>query len=326
MEPRFGFDFSGVRIHDGPQAAESARAVNALAYTHGRNIVFNAGQYAPVSDRGRHLLAHELAHVVQQSGDAGTRLSRKELPDEETPKDWPLPSPFTEGTEKCRWEEGDLKCYKVKCEQTAENKTHCYYDGPYDPAPEPEKKPASPPTPAAKQAVTGTDSKGQGFVVYEKEIRVGGTRPWRNNNPGNFDKPGDHPKNIGTDGRFLIFPDPATGKQEMIDSVKAHGTSTIRSFCTVHAPPSENDTEQYIKDVVDFMNGGAAIGECKITKPAKPVSDATLIGSLSDSDQASLAMAMARKEGWCDVTQKKTIYNCQSTSIPDEYKGKLTCP
>lgn len=67
MEPRFGHDFSKVRVHaDGP-AAESARGVNALAYTVGRDVVFDSGQYAPSTREGTRLLAHELAHVVQQS-------------------------------------------------------------------------------------------------------------------------------------------------------------------------------------------------------------------------------------------------------------------
>lgn len=66
MEPRFGHDFSKVRIHADAKAAASARAVNALAYTVGQNIVFSAGQYAPYMSGGRGLLAHELAHVVQQ--------------------------------------------------------------------------------------------------------------------------------------------------------------------------------------------------------------------------------------------------------------------
>ena len=67
MEPRFGQDFSGVRVHTGGQAAESARAVNARAYTVGRNVVFGDGQYAPGSDEGKRLMAHELVHVGQQS-------------------------------------------------------------------------------------------------------------------------------------------------------------------------------------------------------------------------------------------------------------------
>lgn len=68
MEPRFGHDFSKVRVHTGPLAAESARAVQATAYAMGRNLVFNAGQYSPNVQAGRSLLAHELAHVVQQTG------------------------------------------------------------------------------------------------------------------------------------------------------------------------------------------------------------------------------------------------------------------
>jgi lipoprotein-anchoring transpeptidase ErfK/SrfK len=66
FEPRFGFNFSQVRVHVDSKAAKSADAVNAVAYTVGRDIVFADGQYAPHSDAGRKLLAHELTHVVQQ--------------------------------------------------------------------------------------------------------------------------------------------------------------------------------------------------------------------------------------------------------------------
>jgi hypothetical protein len=72
MEPRFGQDFSQVRVHTGSRAAESAQAVNALAYTVGRNVVFGTGQYAPGTNEGGRLLAHELTHVVQQ--DRGSHL------------------------------------------------------------------------------------------------------------------------------------------------------------------------------------------------------------------------------------------------------------
>lgn len=68
MEPRFGRDFSNVRVHTDALAAESARAVNALAYTVGRNVVFGAGHCAPHTNVGRKLMAHELTHVVQQAG------------------------------------------------------------------------------------------------------------------------------------------------------------------------------------------------------------------------------------------------------------------
>lgn len=68
MEPRFGQDFSKVRIHTGSRAAESALAVQARAYTVGKDIVFGAAQYAPGTAPGNKLLAHELTHVVQQGG------------------------------------------------------------------------------------------------------------------------------------------------------------------------------------------------------------------------------------------------------------------
>ena len=70
FEPRFGHDFSQVRIHTDANANESARAVSALAYTVGNNVVFGAGQYSPQSPAGLRLMAHELTHVVQQGANS----------------------------------------------------------------------------------------------------------------------------------------------------------------------------------------------------------------------------------------------------------------
>jgi hypothetical protein len=69
MEPRFGHDFSHVRVHTDVKAAESAKAVNALAYTVGNNIVFDETQYGAKTKSGRLLIAHELSHTLQQKGD-----------------------------------------------------------------------------------------------------------------------------------------------------------------------------------------------------------------------------------------------------------------
>jgi len=66
MEKRFNYDFSTVRVHDNSQAADSARDVNARAYTVGSDIVFGADQYQPHASDGQRLVAHELAHVIQQ--------------------------------------------------------------------------------------------------------------------------------------------------------------------------------------------------------------------------------------------------------------------
>jgi hypothetical protein len=71
-----GHDFSRVRVHTDAPAVESARAVGASAYTVGQDIVFGAGAFSPESDHGRRLLAHELAHTLQQGG-ARTLLQRR---------------------------------------------------------------------------------------------------------------------------------------------------------------------------------------------------------------------------------------------------------
>jgi Domain of unknown function (DUF4157) len=66
FEPRFGYNLSGVRVHTDGRAAASAASIGASAYTAGSNIAFATGRYDPATSLGRSLLAHELAHVVQQ--------------------------------------------------------------------------------------------------------------------------------------------------------------------------------------------------------------------------------------------------------------------
>jgi hypothetical protein len=70
MEPRFGYDFSQVRVHTGATAEQSAQDVNAHAFTVGYDMVLGAGRYAPATNEGRRLLAHELTHVVQAGSTA----------------------------------------------------------------------------------------------------------------------------------------------------------------------------------------------------------------------------------------------------------------
>jgi hypothetical protein len=104
MEESFNQDFSNVRIHTDSKASESAKAINAKAYTSGKDIVFDNGQYDPSVESGKKLLAHELVHVVQQSGS----VQRKEGPDSAiTPAVVPVknvddPKKDTEATQKIR--------------------------------------------------------------------------------------------------------------------------------------------------------------------------------------------------------------------------------
>jgi predicted chitinase len=83
FEPRFGHDFSQVRVHAGEEAAQAARGVQARAYTIGHDIVFGHGEYAPDTAQGKRLLAHELTHVVQQQAThtaAPSTIARDEAP------------------------------------------------------------------------------------------------------------------------------------------------------------------------------------------------------------------------------------------------------
>jgi len=76
FEQRFGHDFSNVRIHSDDRASQSAKGINAQAYTTGQHIIFGAGHYSPNTQAGQKLLAHELTHVIQQDGDAHRHIQR----------------------------------------------------------------------------------------------------------------------------------------------------------------------------------------------------------------------------------------------------------
>lgn len=89
FEPRFGADFSHVRVHTDTHAATTASSINAKAFTVGHDIAFGSGQYSPHSGEGQHLLAHELTHVVQQSGTSISKVQRDDEPDAEPPVDKP---------------------------------------------------------------------------------------------------------------------------------------------------------------------------------------------------------------------------------------------
>ena len=104
MEQRFDHDFSGVRVHRGATAEQSACDVNARAYTVGNNMVFGAGEFSPGTREGRRLLAHELTHVVQQSGTQPNVVRRQDDFDDEEPtiRDIAPPNTFR-GHVETRW-------------------------------------------------------------------------------------------------------------------------------------------------------------------------------------------------------------------------------
>jgi hypothetical protein len=89
FEPRLGFDLTGVRVHTDGRAAAAAAEINARAFTTGSNVHFAAGAFSPGTSSGDRLLAHELTHVVQQTGRAASAIQRQ--PNE--PPVGPLPDP-----------------------------------------------------------------------------------------------------------------------------------------------------------------------------------------------------------------------------------------
>lgn len=92
MEYRFGADFSHVQIHEDDKAQRSASAISAEAYTYGSHIVFARGKYEPESQRGKHLLAHELTHVLQQDKSVKRRIDPAANANPATESNAPLPN------------------------------------------------------------------------------------------------------------------------------------------------------------------------------------------------------------------------------------------
>lgn len=114
MERRFAHDFSGVRVHTDSAAARSARQLHAQAYTIGTDIYFNQGRYKPDSLDGRRLLAHELTHVVQQTGGAPLALQRAPGKGFKRPKG-PHDAPLGKPKGRKRSKSGPVPCAKGAC-------------------------------------------------------------------------------------------------------------------------------------------------------------------------------------------------------------------
>ena len=112
FEPRLGYDLSAVKIHTGEAAHHSARSLNALAYTLDNNIVFAQGNYRPETPSGQKLLAHELAHVVQQGTGAQRKMIQK-ADDKSFEAGAGLDKGIAKGTMKASSIAG--KTYSVKC-------------------------------------------------------------------------------------------------------------------------------------------------------------------------------------------------------------------
>jgi hypothetical protein len=107
FEPRFGANFSGVRVYDDAEAANSARDIGARAYTLDRHIVFSQGAYQAGSAQGKRLIAHELAHVIQQSDQLGGSIKLRRNPGkQDTKPDPPGNAPTPAASAPVTWSNG----------------------------------------------------------------------------------------------------------------------------------------------------------------------------------------------------------------------------
>jgi hypothetical protein len=119
FEPRFGRDLSPVRVHIDADAAASARLLGAQAYTVGSDVVFAAGHYAPGTRAGRHLLAHELAHVMQQSGGVEAPLAvQRQADDDATAMDTGPAAAAGDAPQSCAGWESDPQSFSIRAAQT----------------------------------------------------------------------------------------------------------------------------------------------------------------------------------------------------------------
>ena len=130
--------------------------------------------------------------------------------------------------------------------------------------------------------------KGKGYVVYANEVRSGGSRAWRNNNPGNIigGKFATSQGAIGNDGRFAIFPDEATGSAALTNLLRSDGYKdlTVADAMKKYAPPAENDTAGYTAAV----------------EKATGLSGDKKMGTLTDEEMGSFTEAIRTHEGWIE--------------------------
>ena len=294
MEPRFGHDFGKVRVHADDRAAESAQAVNALAYTAGRHVVFAAGSYRPESDEGKRLLAHELAHVVQQGPREGAAVTSVS----------PFASP--QEAEAARAAAGALSSHTLRATANMPGAGLARQPSAPDQEPKPAEEKAAGEKPISlvpKQeavaererevevVVVGDDT----YIVYQKEVRWKGSSAWRANNPGNLDYTPDTVAWGAYDGkklpwgdhRFAIFPFEETGLLAVRKFLRKHQRERdIRLMMEMFAPSSDVDNRP--KDYADDVAAALKV----------PVT--TLVKNLSDKQIEVFADKIKEKEGWTE--------------------------
>jgi hypothetical protein len=260
MERRFLHDFSRVRVHADLPAAASAANLQARAYTVGPHIAFARGAYDPGTDAGKRLVAHELAHVVQQSRTHGSR------------------------------DEGDAEREAARAADEASVGRRVTPLGAT-----PLRIARQPTTASAEREleVMAVEVAGQSYVLYQTEVRTAGSSSWLANNPGNMDYTPDLVEWGAYDGkklkwgkhRFAIFPNEDTGLRAVQRFLRKHqGRRDITLMMNLFAPAGDlsNDPQLYSKRVAQAL--GVPVG--------------TLVSDLTDDQLAVFASTIKDVEGW----------------------------
>jgi hypothetical protein len=321
MESRFGYDFGQVRVHTDAKAAESARTVQARAYTVGRDVAFGGRQYAPETAVGRRLLAHELAHVVQQESGPSTASDVRSVialdPSEREAEK--VSAQIATGTPVADLTEGrGVLIQRQPVSEPHLSRRHPGQPLPYHEAIEEMAReqlsgtsPAQPLPQALTRTAAGTAGvhRGVHYRVYETSVRAGGSRAWLNNNPGNlvYGQLAQANGAIGSDGRFAIFPDDAIGMDALLALLRTgtYQALTVRDAMLRYAPPSENKTADYI----EFIRRQTGLD------PGLRMSD------LTDTQLMALTRGIRTFEGWIPGD----IYTCNTAAAPDWVRNLLGC-
>jgi len=298
FEERFGYDFGAVRVHRDARAAESARAVHAEAYTVGGDIVFDAGQYAPRSLGGQKLLAHELAHVMQQ-------------------QDWTAPTGI--GAPDSIYEREATKASEAITSNVPltvpVNRTTAVL------ARQPENAPSAqlpqPKTEAVaerEREVVAIQVGKKVYVLHHDEVRVDGSSSWLANNPGNMDYLPIMVKWGAYEGkslpwgqhRFAIFPSEEIGLAAVKSFLREfQGERNILLMMQMFAPAG------------DLANNPTKYAESVAKKLGVPQN--TLVKNMTDKQLETWAGEIQRVEGW----KVGTRYTSRDDpALPDEVRGK----
>lgn len=308
MEPRLGHDFSEVRVHTDARAADSSRAVEAHAYTVGRDMVFGAGQYSPRTREGRRLLAHELTHVVQQRGGAAMAASVSNAPAHEREADQIADAIASSAPALSECQPASKTTPQVATGMILARQ----------PADQGEQKnllPVQVSAPAEREReVEAIEVGGKSYVLYQTEVRSEGSSAWLANNPGNMDYSADtadwgayeDKKLKWGDHRFAIFPNEQTGLKAVRSFLRKHQTiRDIRLMMNMFAPAGDvtNNPSEYARSV-------AAAMEVPVT---------ALVKDLSDKQLETFALAIQRVEGW----KPGKVHRRGDSDLPDSVRKRV---